>query len=90
METIKNYLFYVHNDVNYDVIFVAQLFGLLVCIILYALQEYYSSTFDGWFVIFLPFLPGAIRQYVIRERWKYKKEESIKNGIETIKKKKNQ
>ena len=78
MESIKNYILYVHDDVNYNAIFIAQIMGIFICIMLYILQEYYSNVFEGYFVIFLPFIPAAIRQYFIRERWKNKMNKKTK------------
>ena len=82
MDSIKNYLLHVHDDVNYDIIFFAQLFGVFVCALLYWLQEYYSESFEGYFVIFLPFVPAVLRQYFVRERWKKSKFKSKKNKKE--------
>ena len=64
MDSIKNYLLHVHDDVNCDIIFFAQLFGVFVCALLYWLQEYYSASFEGYFVIFLPFIPAVLRQFL--------------------------
>tara|TARA_B100000674_G_C37528413_1_gene772644 strand:+ start:136 stop:354 length:219 start_codon:yes stop_codon:yes gene_type:complete len=72
----------VHDDVNYDIIFFVQLFGVFVCALLYWLQEYYSESFEGYFVIFLPFVPAVLRQYFVRERWKKSKFKSKKNKKE--------
>ena len=82
MDSIKNYLLHVHDDVNYDIIFFAQLFGVFVCALLYWLQEYYSASFEGYFVIFLPFIPAVLRQYFVRERWKKSKFKTRKNKKE--------
>ena len=45
MESIKNYILYVHDDVNYNAIFIAQIIGIFICIMFYILQEYYSNVF---------------------------------------------
>ena len=41
-----------NDDVNYNAIFIAQIIGIFICIMLYILQEYYSNVFEGYFVIF--------------------------------------
>jgi hypothetical protein len=64
-------LFTFNKDVNYDVIFRVQLLGCALSILFFALEQLgYVGTFDGWWLVFLPFFPTCFRTYVVRGKWR--------------------